>query len=261
MPVVAHISIAPVKGLALVHPQRVMLERTGVRENRRFHVVDADGRRYNQLRNGALVQIKQAYDEARQRLTLTFPDGSTADGHIALGADVTTDFYGHPVTGRLVEGPWSDALSRWAGRPLRLVQSPPGAAVDRADRLGHVSLISKASLAELGRQGGHDGPVDGRRFRMLFEVDGVGAHGEDAWIKRHLRVGAALVRLRGDVGRCAITTQNPETGKPDFDTLKTLAAYRPVTANEAGKKHLAVGVYGEVVEPGPVAVGDAVETA
>jgi uncharacterized protein YcbX len=261
VPIVTRISIAPVKGLALVHPQEVMLEHVGVRENRRFHIVDADGRRYNQLRNGALVQIKQAYNDAKQRLELTFPDGSGADGEVELGAEVTTDFYGHPVTGNLVEGPWSEALSRWAGRPLRLVQSAPGAAVDRADRLGHVSLVSKASLEELGRQGGHVGPVDGRRFRMLFEIDGVGVHGEDGWIERHVRIGAAVVHLRGDVGRCAITTKNPATGQPDFDTLKTLAAYRPVTTNEAGKKHLAFGVYGEVVEPGPVAVGDAVETA
>jgi uncharacterized protein YcbX len=257
VPTVTRISIAPVKGLALVHPEEVMLEHTGVRENRRFHIVDAEGRRYNQLRNGTLVQIEQAYDDAIQYLTLRFPDGVSAEGEVARGAEITTDFYGRPVTGHLVAGPWSEALSRWAGRPLRLVEATPGAAVDR--RLGHVSLVSKASLEELGRQGRHDGAVDGRRFRMLFEVDGVGPHGEDAWIKRHLRIGAALVRLRGDVGRCAITTQNPETGEPDFDTLKTLAAYRPVTANEAGKKHLALGVYGEVVEPGSVAVGDRVE--
>jgi uncharacterized protein YcbX len=259
VPTVTHISISPVKGLALVHPQEVTLEHAGVRENRRFHIVDAAGRRYNQLRNGALAQIRQEYDDAAQRLALRFPDGSTAEGNVELGAETATDFYGRPVTGRFVEGPWTDALSRWASRPLRLVQSPPGAAVDRAR--GPVSLVSRASLDELGRQGRHDGAVDGRRFRMLFEVDGVGPHGEDGWIERHVRIGGALVRLRGDVGRCAITTQNPETGEPDFDTLKTLAAYRPVTANEAGKKHLAFGVYGEVVEPGRVAVGDGVETA
>jgi uncharacterized protein YcbX len=74
-----------------------------------------------------------------------------------------------------------------------------------------------------------------------------------------VRIGDALVRLRGDVGRCAITTQNPETGVPDFDTLRTIAAYRPMTANEAGKRHLPFGVYGKVVEPGKVAVGDGIE--
>ena len=257
MPTVSRISISPVKGLALVHPEHVLLEHAGVLENRRFHIVDADGRRYNQLRKGKLVQIKQEYDAAAERLALHLPDGTTADGRISLGLEVTTDFYGRPVDGRFVEGPWTVALSRWAGRPLRLVQSAPGAAVDR--RGGHVSMVSRASLEELGRQGRQDGAVDGRRFRMLFELDGCASHEEDTWIKRHVRIGEALVRLRGDVGRCAITTQNPDTGVPDFDSLRTLAAYRPETANEAGKKHIPFGVYGEVVEPGKVALGDSVE--
>jgi uncharacterized protein YcbX len=257
VPSVSRISISPVKGLVLVHPQQVRLEPMGVRENRRFHIVDADGRRYNQLRNGELVRIGQEYDAAGERLALTFPDGTVAEGDVALGEEVTTDFYGRPVAGRFVEGPWSLALSRWAGRPLRLVQSPPGAAVDRGR--GHVSLVSKASLEELGRKSGHEGPVDGRRFRMLFELDDCSAHEEDTWIKRHVRIGEALVYLRGDVGRCAITTQNPETGVPDFDTLRTIGAYRPLTANEAGKKHLPFGVYGEVIEAGKVAVGDCAE--
>src|SRR2546423_4810937 len=131
VPTVTRISISPVKGLALLHPPEVMLEPTGVAENRRFHIVDAEGRRYNQLRDGALVQIKQEYDDAEGRLALHFPDGTTAEGRVLLGASITTDFYGRPVDGHVVDGPWSEALSRWAGRPLRLVQSPPGAAVDR----------------------------------------------------------------------------------------------------------------------------------
>jgi uncharacterized protein YcbX len=257
MATVARISIAPVKGLALVQRDEVQLAETGVAENRRFHIVDADGRRYNQLRNGALVQITPAYDARTERLALTFPDGTVADGDVALGRELTTDFYGRPVPGRLVEGPWSEALSSWAGRPLRLVQSAPGAAVDR--RRGSVSLVSRASLEELGRQGGQAGPVDGRRFRMLFELEGLGAHQEDGWVGRNVRIGGALVRLRGDVGRCAITTQNPDTGAPDFDTLRTIYSYRSLTENEAGKKHVPFGVYGEVVEPGVVRIGDSVE--
>jgi uncharacterized protein YcbX len=253
---VARISIAPVKGLGLVHPDEVMLDMTGPAENRRFHLVDAEGRRYNQLRKGALVQVKPDYDPAAGRLALHFPDGSVADGEIALGEGTTTDFYGREVRGRLVEGPWSEALSEWAGTQLRLVESPPGAAVDRGR--GHVSLISRASLEELGRRAGV-APVDGRRFRMLFELDGCEPHEEDGWIKRHLRIGGAVVRMRGDVGRCAITTQNPETGAPDFDTLRTISAYRGFTANEKGERHIPFGIYGEVLEPGRVALGDTVE--
>ena len=176
---------------------------------------------------------------------------------ISLGAEVTTDFYGRPVVGNYVEGPWSVALSGWAGQPLRLVQSPPGLAVDRAR--GHVSLISTASLAELGREGEQDTPVDGRRFRMLFELDGCEPHEEDGWVKQYVRIGEALIRVRGDVGRCAITTQNPESGEPDFDTLRTISTYRGFTENEEGKRHIPFGIYGEVAEPGRVTIGAAVE--
>ena len=250
------INVAPVKGLGLVHPDEVMLEQSGVRENRRFHIVDAAGRRYNQIRRGELVQVKPEYEADGERLTLTFPDGTVADGEVRLGEEITTDFYGRPVPGNVVDGPWSEALSRHFGRPLRLVQSPPGAAVDRGR--GHVSLISVASLAELARHGGRE-HVDGRRFRMLFEIDGVEPHAEDEWLGRRLRIGEATVKLRGDVGRCAITTQNPETGVPDFDTLRAIDSYRGRTHNAAGKEHIPFGVYGEVVEAGAVRVGDAVE--
>jgi uncharacterized protein len=253
---VARISIAPVKGLGLVHPDEVMVELTGVAENRRFHIVDADGRRFNQMRNGKLVQIRPEYDETAGTLAMQFPDGSVAEGNVALGAEVTTDFYGRRVSGNYVEGPWSEALSDWAGRSLRLVHSAPGAAVDR--RRGHVSLVSRASLEELGAQAGTE-PVDGRRFRMLFELDDCAPHEEDGWVKRHLRIGGATVRVRGDVGRCAITTQNPETGEPDLDTLRTISGYRPFTTNEVGDRHIPFGIYGEVVEPGRVRIGDAVE--
>jgi uncharacterized protein YcbX len=93
---------------------------------------------------------------------------------------------------------------------------------------------------------------------MLFELDDCEPREEDTWIKRQVRIGEAVVRIRGDVGRCAITTQNPETGKPDFDTLRTISGYRELTENEAGKKHIPFGIYGEVVEPGHVALGDEV---
>src|SRR5436309_4910236 len=131
MPRVTRISIAPVKGLALVQPAEVELETTGVLANRRFHIVDADRRRYNQLRNGALVQVRPDYDPEREQLTLTFPDGTVAQGDFELGEELTIDFYGRPVTGRIVVGPWAEALSTWTGQELALVQSPPGEAVDR----------------------------------------------------------------------------------------------------------------------------------
>ena len=98
--------------------------------------------------------------------------------------------------------------------------------------------------------------MDGRRFRMLFGVDGTEPHAEDAWVGGRVRIGDAVAQLHGNVGRCVITTQHPDTGIRDLDTLRTLKDYRgelPTT------ERLPFGVWGEVVEPGTVRLGDPVE--
>jgi uncharacterized protein len=254
---VSRLSIAPVKGMALVHPDEIQLERFGVASNRRFHVVDTDGRRYGQIRNGTLARIAADYEADAERLILRFPDGDVAEGEVVLRDPIVTDFYGRPVPGRLVEGPWSNAVSDFAGQPLRLVRTDePGAGVDRGH--GPVTMLSDASLDELARRAGRDA-VDSRRFRMLISIAGCEPHEEDAWLGRRVRVGDAMVRLHEQVARCAITTQNPETGVPDFDTLRAITRYRGTRAGD--EKHIDFGVFGEVEQPGRVRVGDPIEPA
>jgi len=107
---------------------------------------------------------------------------------------------------------------------------------------------------ELARQAGVDS-TDVRRFRMLVGVGGGEPHQEDAWIGRDVRIGEAVVRVHEQVARCAITTKNPDTGERDLDTLRVIKAYR----GTRGEKQLDFGVYGEVVTPGRVRVGDPVE--
>jgi uncharacterized protein YcbX len=250
---VSRISIAPVKGMALLHSGEVRLERHGVSTNRRFHVIDETGRRYGQLRNGTLVRIVPEYDEDADRLTLRFPDGTAVSGEVTLGQPVATDFYGRSVAGHVVEGPWARAISAYAGQKLRLVKTEePGAGVDRAR--GTVSLLGDESLAELARQSGSD-EVDGRRFRMLIGIKGAQPHEEEEWLGRRVRVGEAVVALNEIVARCAITTQSPETGIPDFDTLREIKSYR----GARNGKYIDFGVAGSVERPGLVRVGDPVE--
>jgi uncharacterized protein YcbX len=97
--------------------------------------------------------------------------------------------------------------------------------------------------------------VDGRRFRMNFGVDGLEAHEEDTWLGQRVRVGDAVVIPHGNVGRCVITTQNPDTAISDLDTLKGLAAYRRGLETT---EPLPFGVHAAVATPGRVRVGDPV---
>ncbi len=55
--------------------------------------------------------------------------------------------------------------------------------------------------------------------------------------------------MRENVGRCAVTTLDPETGIRDLDTLGTIAAYR---ADVPTREPLPFGVWCEVVAPGPL---------
>jgi uncharacterized protein YcbX len=253
---VARIAIAPVKALGLLHPREVDLGAAGVAGDRRFWLVDADGRLVNDKTHAALVQVRPAWDETSRRLTLAFPSGEVVEGVVEPGESVDATLYGRPHPSRAVPGPWHDALSRHAGEPVTLLWSESGA-LDRGPRGGAVTLVSRASLERLREEAGADDPVDGRRFRMLLEIDGVAAHEEDEWIGRRVQVGEAVVSFVGDVGRCAVTTHDPDTGATDLDTLGVLARYR----REGRTEPLPFGVHGAVVVPGVVRVGDPVRPA
>ena len=253
---VSWIHVAPVKGLAINACEQVYAESFGVRENRRFHLIGEDGRLLNGKQLAPLVRVVAKWDEDTRLLALAFPDGTRVAGVIELGAQVSTNFYSaRQVGSRVVEGPWAGALSEFVGVPLTLVQPvEPGAGCDRG--LGGVSLLSDASLAALRDAAGKTGPVDPRRFRMLFGVDGVEAHEEDTWLGRELRIGGATIRLHGNVGRCIVTSRDPDTGMRNLATLDVLAEYR---SGVETTEPLPFGVWGEVVRPGPVGIGDGVE--
>jgi MOSC domain-containing protein len=250
---VAWLSIAPVKSMRLVSVDAIELERTGVRGDRRFYLVDEDGALVNAKRLPRLLAVRAAFEDGH--LLLRFPDGTVADGDVEPGEPVETSFFGRPVAGRLVAGPWNEPLSQLARKALRLAQTErEGDGVDRGPRAG-ASLVSTGSLDALGVAAGATRPVDGRRFRMTIGVDGVEPHAEDGWIGATVRMGGAVVVVREHVGRCAVTTLDPDTGIRDLDTLGTIAAYR---AEVPTREPLPFGVWCEVVDPGPVAVGDPV---
>jgi MOSC domain-containing protein len=250
---VSWISATPIKALALEQLTEVELLERGLRGDRCFYLVDESNRLVNNKgTRGPLQLIRAAFDEEARRLTLRLPDGTTVEGETVEGEELSTNFHRRPRSVRRVPGPWDEALSEAAGEPVRLVAPPHGGA-DRG-RGGAASLLGEASLAAIAAVLGVE-QVDGRRFRMNFGIDGLAPHEEDEWIGRRIRVGAAVVVPQGNVGRCAVTTQNPDTGQVDLDTLKALADYRgEVETTEP----LPFGIHAAVAEPGLVRLGDPV---
>ncbi len=250
---VSRLSVSPVKGFAVWHPDEVTLGATGVPEDRRFYLVDADGLRFGALRHGPLVRFSACYDAETDELVFRLPDGSEVAGTVEVGEPVTTDFYGRPVSGRVLQGPWSEALSAYAGRSLRLVRTDrPGDGPD----VEPLTIVSQASVRDLARLGGRDGDLDSRRFRINLEVEGCEPYEEDTWRGRRVRVGDAVLVVIRPVARCVVTTQDPTTGTKDFETLKVIARHR---GRIDGRGGLPFGMYARVQEPGRVRVGDSVE--
>ena len=249
----AWISLTPVKALALSQVEEAELGETGIRGDRLFFLVDGNDRLVNDKGHGPLQRVRARYDAAERLLTLELPDGEELSGTVEPGTQIVASFHRTPKPARLVPGSWDGGLSEYAGEPVRLVE-PAGPAPDRG-RGGAATLLGDGSLAAIAGVLGVDA-VDPRRFRMNLGVEGLEAHAEDAWIGRRIRVGEAVVVPRGNVGRCAITTQDPDTGIRDLDTLGALADYRgEVETTEP----LPFGVHAAVVAPGRIRLGDPVE--
>jgi len=240
---VTRINVTPVKSLRLHHLASVELDDDGARDDRRFLLVDDARRLYNGKRDTTLVRSSAAWDPGTRVLSLTLPTGELVAAEATNGVSTEVEVYGRRLRGSIVDGPFADALSDLAGRSLTLVERADGAwATDSRP----ATLVSGASVALL------DG--DGRRFRMLLELDGLEALEEERWRGRRTRIGEAVLLVGEPTPRCAVPSASPDTGVRDRNALRELDEKRGRVEGE-----ICLGVYAEVLEPGTVRVGDRVE--
>jgi uncharacterized protein len=255
---VSRLSIAPVRALGLQHPDSIDVNAAGAVNDRRFYLVDGNGRLVDRITAGGLVRVSADTNPDATWLRMTFPDGKVIEGDVTLDEPVRTEMYGRLAIGHVVGGPWAAALDAFAGRPVLLVRcdAPGGTRIRPGEEnvRNAVSLVTDGSLAELARQLGID-RVDGRRFRMLIEIADAAAHEEDTWIGRSLAIGSAVLEITKPDARCAITTQDPDTGQRDLDTLRTIIRYRGFREGDPERK-IDFGVLGEVLRAGRISVGD-----
>lgn len=227
--------VYPIKSSAPLETPEAEVEPRGLRHDRRWMVVDAQGQ-FLTGRQLPRMTLLRALPSARG-LRLEAP------GMDALEVALTADAAGLPVTVWKSEVvAWSvdaaaDAwLSRFLGQPARLVHmdarvsrpvdSPyakPGDEVSFADAFP-LLLISRAALDGLNAR--LDRPVSMLQFRPNLVVDGAVAHAEDAW--KRIRVGEVEFDVAKPCARCVFTTVDPTTGQRDArgEPLRTLAGYR-----------------------------------
>jgi uncharacterized protein YcbX len=246
---VARFNTTIVKSTALMHPEAVTLTESGVDGDRRFLFVHADGTRLSGAKKAPVLGLRARY-ASDDTISFTFLDGSICVAEPAIdGPSFPVALYDRTVLVRRAEHPVESALSERAATELILARVEPP---EHAGGSRPVTLISLATVEDLGRRGGASEAPDPRRFRMSIEVHDAGAYEEDTWAGRRVAVGEAVLRVGQAVPRCVLTTMDPETGEKDFPTLDVLAGYR----RRDGE--LTLGVYADVERTGPVRVGDEV---
>jgi uncharacterized protein YcbX len=138
------------------------------------------------------------------------------------------------------------ALRARLGDGVRVIKQDVGVFDDMP-----LSLISTRTIAGLEAITGRE--LEVQRFRPNLLVDPVGdaEFPEDGWLGAGLQIGEMRMRIDQRDPRCVIVTMDPETGDRDPSVLRRIAQERENCA----------GVYGTVVTPGRVAVGDTVTLA
>lgn len=232
----AAISIYPVKSCAGNDLASAQVEPRGLTNDRRWMLVDANGRFLTGRQQPKLVLVR-ATPLGANRLRLEAPGMATIE--IAPAA----------ATSRIAATVWDSAVSaadagpeaaRWfsdyLGRPVRLVHADaamqraldpayglPGDEVSFADGYP-LLLLSRAAADELSMRAGRE--LGWRRFRPNLLVDGVPAHAEDSW--RRVRIGDVEFDVVKPCVRCVFTTIDPDSGVAEADgqPLTALKAYR-----------------------------------
>ncbi len=261
MTTIASLSIYPVKSMKGVSVQSAEVDLIGLAGDRRWMVVDENGKFQTIRQHFELSQI-EAF-EVDDMLRVAHPSRGTIIVGVP-GASAPTSIvtiWRSEVEARHASDESSTFLSDIFGRKVRLVYlenvagravnpkySTPGDHVSFADGYP-ILLASEASLQDLEVRVGFD--LDMRRFRPNIVVTGVEPWVEDTW--RRIQIGAVQFRVARPCGRCVVTTLDPDTGAtaPANEPLATLGKMHRASDGEIifGQNLISDG-------PGRISVGD-----
>lgn len=230
-----HVHLYPIKSCAPLEVESAVIEPRGLQHDRRWMVVDLDGRFLTGRQLPRLTLVRALPDP--QGLLLQAPGMQP----LRVDAPGTDSIWSVTVWKSQVDARPATAvadawLSEFLGQPVRLVHmddgivrpmtdahSLPGDEVSFADAFP-LLLISRASLDGLNARLAR--PVSMLQFRPNLVVDGVAAHDEDGW--KRIRIGAVEFDVAKPCTRCIFTTVDPLRGErdPDGEPLRTLITYR-----------------------------------
>lgn len=236
--------IYPVKSLRGIASEAADVEPWGLAGDRRWMLVDADGRVITQRQYAGVALVtaqpsgggslrftapgQEALRVARPEAgpaepVLIFSDkveavaaGDAADAWFSgyLGAPARLMYMADPAVCRPVDPQYSrpgDTVSFADGYPLLLTTT---ASLDALN--SHIARGSSAS----------EGPLPMNRFRPNAVVDGTEAWAEDGW--RRIRIGEVTFRAAKRCARCVVPTTDQETAQRGKEPMRSLAKHHRI---------------------------------
>ncbi len=182
----------------------------------------------------ALMAITAQLDEAAEQITLSHPDLPA----LTFRPDTEAEAFLAWVA------PLMPSDRAASARFVRV----PGRGMTDSD-FPSVTICNLSSHRAVEQQIGRRLSI--HRWRGNIWADGLGPWEEFEWMDKDVRVGGAVLRVRERTDRCLATTANPDTGRRDADILGPLEHWG----------HQDFSVRAEVVQSGPVRIGDTVEPA
>jgi uncharacterized protein len=198
-PTLDRITLYPVKSLDGVDVEEAhVLPSGGLEFDRRWRLVDLDGRVVNAKRSARFHAIRAEFALAERIVSLSI-DAAALAARAIPGIEQVAAL--SPESFHLVPGPEGPCgwLSEALGIGVLLEERPDGGFPDDRDAAGP-TLVSTASLAEVARWFGFELAESRRRFRANLEIGGCDAFWEDT-LASPARPGLApsLADLPGDI--------------------------------------------------------------
>ncbi len=274
--ILSEINIYPIKSLRGITLQTAEIDDRGLRNDRRWMLVDENDRFVTQRELPKMALIDVALD--REVLTVS------CSGFGSQPIDLTpADAVSRVVTifDSTVEAEfYDDAVNAWfsdvLGTKLRLVRMPKSSrrSVNEKYRVRESDIVSfadgypflligQASLDDLNERiaekadEGVRVPLPMKRFRPNFVVKGSEPYDEDRW--KEFRIGENTFYGAKPSARCVITTVDPATGvMAPKEPLTTIASYRGGILNGKRGAFFGQNLIAEAAE-GTVSVGDQIE--
>jgi len=240
---VSELAIYPVKSCAQIPVKQAYVEDFGLSQDRRWMVVDHNGKFITQRQQPRMCLIQPKLITASLNTPASYEHDIIIEGPgmDALRVTMPSDKISRYVTVwrdqcHVVD--CGDVVAQWLSQFLevkcRMVYFPPDefrqvdlAFAQAGERTAFsdgfpILLISQASLDDLNSR--MDAPIPMLRFRPNLVVSGCDSFAEDNW--RRIKIGGLILRVVKPCSRCVIPSIDTRSAVKGIEPLRTLLTYR-----------------------------------